>query len=135
MDSEALISSELANLRNLFRQWRADHPKGHFPKDLWKQVVQYAQGTDPKKIAKVLGISFSYLRSKIYQYQVDKQESHRQEDAFIEVSMPNEAEGEISSTPMCCKLEDGSGKSMAIQFHGEVQDLVPLVNHFFAGGS
>ena len=82
MTSEPVISSELVNLRRLFRQWRAEHPRRHFPKEFWIQVAQCARCTDPKMIAAVLGFSLAHLRSKICQYQELLQEPH-QEDAFI----------------------------------------------------
>ncbi len=63
MTSEAVISQELADPCRLFRRWRAEHPKRHFPKEFWRRVARCAQFTDAKEIASALGMDFTYLRA------------------------------------------------------------------------
>ena len=136
MTSQSVITRELADLCRRFRQWRAKHPKRYIPKVFWQQAARCAQHTDAKEVARSIGVKLIYLRRKIHLYQPDLLQPP-QEDAFVELTLPPVQEVTNSSlpVPICCRLEDGSGRSATIQFEGQVQGLLSVLGQFFGGAN
>lgn len=132
MTSQAVTTSDLADLRRRFRQWRANHPKRYIPKVLWQHAARCAQYANAKEVARAIDVKLSYLHRKIRQYGAEASQP-LQDDVFVELALPlaNEATNSPSPVPICCKLEDGSGRSATMQFEGQLEDLLPVLGPFF----